>query len=464
MKTLSIRVPLPYPQWKPLKPKLITTSILLSVGCAGGGWWLWQHSSTPETHPAEVQPLTVQTVVVHRQSVAADRTLTGTVEAINTITLMSRINGRVEQLLVQEGMQVEKGQILAVIDVSDVQAKQQQATAQITEAQAAVATAQAGRRSALTQVDTAREKRSEAQASLLEAKAELTDAQLNQRRMAQLYAEGAVAKAMLDTANTRVEVLQAKIYQINATIAQAASTIKSAEAGVGEATASVEQAQARVSQAEAAVREVSANLDYGVVRSPFAGVITKKQVEVGAIAGIGQPLMTLESGNHLRLNVAVPESLIDRVKVGQSVMVHIDALNRQVSGRISQVIPSADPQSRNFTVKVALTPTTNLISGMFGRLQLENTNRTALAIPKNTLVQRLGVSGVFKVVDGKAQFQTVTVRPMHGDAIEVFAGVKESDRLILNPDPSLHENTKVNGSEVSGSSNQQHSQGASHVE
>ncbi len=444
MRIPYIHVPLPYPQWKPLKPRLITPGIiLLSMGCAGAGWWLLHHSTTTETPPAKIQPLSVQTLVVHKRPVAEERTLTGTVEAIHTTTLMSRINGRVEQLLVQEGMQVKKGQIVAVIDVSDVQAKYQQAAAQITQAQAAVATAVASRSSAITQVNTARGKLSEAQASLLEAKAELADAQLNQRRMSELYRDGAVPKANLDTANTKVEVSQAKIGQINATIAQAVSTIKSAQATVSQATASVEQAQAQVAQAQAAVREVSANLNYGVVRSPYTGVITKKQVEVGAIAGIGQPLMTLESGDRLRMNVAVPESLIDRVQLGQSVSVQIDALKRQVSGRVSQMIPAADPQARNFTVKVALAPTANLISGMFGRLQLETDDRTALVIPTNTLVQRLGISGVFKVVNGKAQFQTVTVHPVNGDGVEVFNGVNEGDHLILNPDPSLKDNTSI---------------------
>jgi multidrug efflux pump subunit AcrA (membrane-fusion protein) len=134
------------------------------------------------------------------------------------------------------------------------------------------------------------------------------------------------------------------------------------------------------------------------------------------------------------------------VQLGQSVTVHIDALNRQISGKVSQIIPAADPQARNFTVKVALTPTPNLISGMFGRLQLESTDRTALVIPRNTLIQRLGVSGVFKVVDRKAQFQTVTVHPINGNGVEVFAGVNEGDRLILNPDPSLKENTEISES------------------
>jgi RND family efflux transporter MFP subunit len=264
--------------------------------------------------------------------------------------------------------------------------------------------------------------------------------------MSQLYQDGAVPKVNLDTANTRVEVWQAKISQIEATIAQATSSIESAEAAVGEATASVEQARARVALAEASVREAAANLDYGVVQAPFAGAIVKKQVEIGAIAGVSQPLVTLESRDRLRLSVAVPESLIDRVQLGQSVTVQIDALKRRVSGRVSQIIPAADPQARNFTVKVALTPTANLISGMFGRLPLETNDRPALVIPKNTLVQRLGISGVFKVINGKAQFQTVTVQPINSDGVEVFNGVNEGDRLILNPSASLRENTEISES------------------
>jgi multidrug efflux pump subunit AcrA (membrane-fusion protein) len=441
---------------------LITAGILFSVGCLGAGFWFWQHNSkteTPSADSAVTLPLSAQMMVVHQQSVPTDRTLTGTVEAIDITTLTSRVTGRVEQLLVQEGTQVAKGQVIAIIDVSDIRAKQQQTEAQIIEAEAAVLTAQANRRSALTHVYTAQEKLSEAEASLLAAQAELADAQLNQRRMARLYPEGAVPEVDLDTANTRVDVLQARIRQIEATIAQSASTIKSAEAAVEEATASVEQAQARVTQAEATAREVTANLDYGVVRAPFAGVITKKQVEIGAIAGVNQPLVTLESRDRLRLSVAVPETLVDHVQLGQSVPVHIDALKREISGQVSQIIPAADPQAHNFTVKVALPATANLISGMFGRLQLETTDRTALVIPSNTLVERLGVSGVFKVVDGRATFQTVTVHPINGDVVEVFAGVNEGDRLILNPDPGLHENT-----EVSESNYQQHSQGAPYVE
>jgi hypothetical protein len=83
---------------------------------------------------------------------------------------------------------------------------------------------------------------------------------------------------------------------------------------------------------------------------------------------------------------------------------------------------------------------------MFGRLQLETSDRTTLAIPSNTLVQRLGVSGVFKVVNGKAQFQTVTVHPIRTDKVEVFAGVNEGDRLVLNPAPTLKENTEISES------------------
>lgn len=146
-----------------------------------------------------------------------------------------------------------------------------------------------------------------------------------------------------------------------------------------------------------------------------------------------------------------PESLVNRLQLGQNVSVQIDALKRSVSGTVSQIIPAADPTSRNFTVKIALSPLTQeegqervVIPGMFGRLQLASSDRTALTIPTTAVVQRLGIQGVFKVVDGKAQFQLVTLKPAQGDKVEVFSGLQEGDRIILNPNPTMLDGTVVN--------------------
>jgi multidrug efflux pump subunit AcrA (membrane-fusion protein) len=103
-------------------------------------------------------------------------------------------------------------------------------------------------------------------------------------------------------------------------------------------------------------------------------------------------------------------------------------LNRSVNGRVSQIIPAADPSSRNFTVKIALTSHADVIPGMFGRLQLTTSDRQALMIPNNAIVKRMGITGAYKVVDGKAQFQTLTTGAAHDIQVEIFSGLKSGDR------------------------------------
>lgn len=422
---------------------------LLLFLSSGMGWWvvgLRQPQGTPTV--ATTSPVTVKTAIATQQPITIDRTLTGTVESAETVTLTSRVMGQIRQLTVREGDRVTAGQQVAEIDVRDIQAQQQQASAAIPQAQSAVSIAQSAYLAAQAQSNQAQARVQAAQAQRVEAQAELADAQRHQRRMAVLQQAGAVSQSRLDEANTRVAVIEARIRQIQAGIAQAQTMIEQAQASTQQAQAQVRQAQAQVKQAQAGVEQAQANLDYGTVLVPFAGVITHKYTEVGAIAGPGQPIVKLERSDHLRLSVDVPESLIGQVKQGQPIAVQIDALNRNVTGFISQIIPAAAAQSHTFTVKVDLPATPAVMPGMFGRLRLRvqgiaNGDRQELTIPKAALVKQFGVTGVFTVVDHQAQFQPITTGQSHGPMVEVFSGIEGGDRIIVDPSPTLQNGTLI---------------------
>lgn len=388
---------------------------------SGGVGWLLNQVGTGEQLPitsasAEpVTPVSVKTVTAQVQPVAANRVLTGTVEPVETVTLASRVTGRIHQLTVQEGDQVRAGDPLVRIDVADIQAQNSQALAGVSMAQSNYQTAQA--------------RVQEAQAQLLETEAQLAEAKLEQSRMEMLKASGAVSQQLLDQANTRVQTNQARIQQTQAAITQSQATMN--------------QAQAQVKQAQAQVKQVSANLDYGTIAAPFDGVVTRRHAEVGAMAGTGQSLITIESSDRLRFSTQVPESLITQVKQGQSVSIHLDAIDRNITGTVNQIIPSADPVARNFTVKVALNNVSDIIPGMFGRLQLADEtaaglgNRSVLMVPQSVIVQQFGITGVYKVIEGQAFFQPITTGNIHGADIEVFSGLADGDRLVLAPSPDL---------------------------
>ncbi|WP_010476054.1 efflux RND transporter periplasmic adaptor subunit [Acaryochloris sp. CCMEE 5410] len=423
--------------------------MLLAVS-SGAAWWVFNLRLSRETPTvAAPSPMVVKTAIATRQPIATDRTLTGTVESAEAVTLTSRVMGQIRQLTVREGDVVQAGQRIAEIDVRDIQAQQQQAIAAIPQAQSAVSIAHSAKLATLAQKNQAQARVQEAQAQLTEAQAELADAQLHQKRMAMLRREGAVSQSRLDEANTRLSMIRARISQAKAGLTQSSTTVKQAQAAVVQAQAQIRQAQAQVEQAQAEVKQTQANLDYGTVIAPFAGVITHKYTEVGAMAGPGESIVKLERSGNLRLSVDVPESLVGQIQRGQSVSVQIDALNRQIAGRISQIIPAADPRSRNFTVKVALKTTQDLLPGMFGRLQMgsiasqDTASRQGLMIPEDALVKQFGVTGVFKVVDQQAQFQPITTGQIQGKTVEVYSGLERKDSVIINPSPSLQNGTAL---------------------
>lgn len=422
---------------------LLTFFLLLSGGV---GWWLLSNPTKDEslseatvTAPA----VKVRTTVISPIPVRNDRTLTGTVEAIEAVTLTSRVMGQIERIAVEEGDLVREGQLIARIDVRDIQAQQNQGNAAISQARSAVSAAQSAYLTAQAQKNQAEAGVREAQASLTEAEAELADAKLHQKRMAMLQGEGAVSQSQLDAANTRVATIEARIGQIKAGITQAIANVDRAQAQVRQAQAQIDQSQAGVVQAQASVEQTLANLDYGTVTAPFTGVVTRKHAEVGAMAGTGQALVTLENIDRLRFSVAVPESLIGRMERGQPVQITLDALNRSVSGSVSQIIPAADPASRNFTVKIALAADADIIPGMFGRLQLTTSDRQALMIPNEAIVKRMGITGAYTVADGKAQFHTLTIGATQGEQVEVYSGLEAGDRVILNPSSDLSDGTLI---------------------
>ncbi|AFY78146.1 RND family efflux transporter, MFP subunit [Pleurocapsa sp. PCC 7327] len=444
MESSTIDKPQLPESWLNIKVIGLLTSLIVLSG--GVGWWLLSNSTSRQPIPKAIATsptIKVQTAVIKPMPVRGDRTLTGTVEAVESVTLTSRVMGQIERLPVQEGDLVKAGQLIARIDVRDIQAQRNQGNAAISQARSAVSAAQSAYLTAQAQKNQAEARVREAQATLTEAQAELADAKLHQKRMAMLRTEGVVSQSQLDEANTRVATIEARIGQIQAAIKQAIATVDQAQAQVRQAQAQIEQSQAGVAQAQATVEQTLANLDYGTVTAPFTGVVTRKHAEVGAMAGTGQALVTLENIDRLRFSVAVPESLIGRLEHGQPVQIELDALNRSANGRVSQIIPAADPASRNFTVKIALASDADIIPGMFGRLQLTTSTRQALMIPNDAIVKRMGITGAYKVVDGKAQFQTLTAGTTHGEQVEVYWGLEAGDRVILNPSPALTDGALV---------------------
>jgi multidrug efflux pump subunit AcrA (membrane-fusion protein) len=375
-----------------------------------GGIWTAQHFSQSPTDSkttlkAAIIPLAVDTLTVRLKKVPDSLELSGTIQPVDSAVLSTRIMGRIKTLDLQEGDRVKRGQVVAQIDVADIAAQSAQAQAGVGQSQAGLAQTKAN----LNQF----------KSQQVEARASLKLAKINQSRTAQLRDEGAISQAQLDQANTALDVAQAKVAQIESAIRQ------------GEAA--IAQSQAAIAQAKAGVGAASANISYGIIRAPFDGVVTQKLAYAGEMTTSGSPLLKLENTDRLRLEIAVPEADLRFIRMGQPVVVKIDALGEEQTANVKQIVPTADPNSRSFIVKVPLKNSGHLISGMFGRIELPRGISEVIMIPVHALVRRGQLEGVY-VVDSnnQAALRWIKTGRVRDNQIEIVSGLTDGDRIITS--------------------------------
>jgi len=246
-------------------------------------------------------------------------------------------------------------------------------------------------------------------------------------RLEQAVAARDAAKAALDQAGVDNERIKRLLENAAATEREATTAENNLRA-----------AQARHEQASQAVTEAQTVLDYAVIRSPMDGVVIDKLAEVGDMAKPGQPLVKLF--DRLQLVATVRESLAERLKVGDDLAVHLEALNKSCQGRVSEIVPEADPISRSFQVKVVGPCAPGVIPGMFGRLEIPLGQRRELRVPASAVMNVGQLEMVLVVEDGYVRRQFVrtgarSVDPESGKEVaQILSGLspEQSWRLVTD--------------------------------
>jgi RND family efflux transporter MFP subunit len=254
-------------------------------------------------------------------------------------------------------------------------------------------------------------KRQQAESGLREARAVLRNAETQAARIRNLYAEKAVPKQALDEAETAYT-----------------------------------RAQAGVASAEGALKEIEANLGYTAVSSPLDGVVVRKFVEPGDMASPGAPLFTVEQQDSMKVTVDVSEQDLAYIQVAQPVQVSIESLESDAAleGDVETIIPSADPRSRTFQVRVVLDNVTRTIrSGMFARVLFQKDTRAGMLIPARAVVTQGQLQGVYVIDGNHARLRWVRLGKTFGDHVEVISGLTAGDRIAVSGMESLSDGRKV---------------------
>lgn len=318
---------------------------------------------------AQPQPPQVPVAEVAVRPVGIGLVLDGTLQAVRQSTLSAQASGRIAQLAVKAGDRVKAGQVLAVVDDRETQAGLQRA-----------------------------------QAGVAQAEAERRNAQTHLQRTRDLHAQGFVAQAALDMAETQ---------------------FKAASAGA---------AQARAGQTQSGLAQGHTRLT-----APYDGHVLATHAEASDLAVPGKPILTLYAPQPLRAVVHVPAS---RAALAQQARrIDIELPNGQWVAPAAQTrLPSADPVSQTIEWRLDLNTehATQQVPGQQVRVRFMTGDAQRLVLPESALLRRGELTAVYAVPAAGAQsgfvLRAVRVGTSHGEAgVEVLSGVKAGERVALDP-------------------------------
>ena len=200
------------------------------------------------------------------------------------------------------------------------------------------------------------------------------------------------------------------------------------------------QSQANVAAAEANVQRLRQTEAFKRVLAPYAGILTRRSVEVGDLVDPARVLFTLTQNDPLRVVVAVPQADVQRVKPGQAVFVTQQELRgRRFDGRVTRTAGAIDAATRTMQVEVGLpNPDGVLLPGAYVQVALPLAAGSGLLLSTNTLLFR-AEGTLVAVVDaqGRVTLRPVVVGRNHGTEFELQGGLAESDHVVLNPPDSI---------------------------
>jgi RND family efflux transporter MFP subunit len=256
----------------------------------------------------------------------------------------------------------------------------------------------------------------------------------------------AAAKANLDLAQAtfnRMEELAAKKSISNQEFDEASARLKAAQANYEMTRSRRTQLDSKMAQVDQEVRAAGIMRDYAKLAAPFSGVVINKTVEPGNLATPGAPLLTIEQDGLYRLEASVDESKLASVRVGQAVEAVIDASDRKVNARVTEIVPSVDSASRSYIVKLDLPSMPQLRTGMFGRAIFPMGMEKVVAIPVAALMDRGQLQSVFVVEDGVAHTRLVTTGRRTKDGVEVLSGLNAGETLVVPIPQGLQDGARV---------------------
>jgi RND family efflux transporter MFP subunit len=343
----------------------------------------------------------VAVALVTRQPLVNSLTLSGAFRPYQQVDVHAKVAGYIRNIYVDVGDQVKAGQVLAILEVPELNAQVAGAKADIRRYQDAV-------------------RRSQSEINRAESTHTAYHSAYTRLKQASESRPGLIAEQELDDSMAKDKETGAQTESARAALAESESQLASAQADLD---------------------RLSALESYSHITAPFAGVVTKRYADTGALIQAGTssstqslPVVQLAEWSKLRLVVPVPESAVPLLRLGSAVQVHVSALNRDFEGHVARFADALNDETRTMHTEIDVENRDGTLKeGMYAEAKITlSRQENALSIPVQAL-ERNNSGGTVLIVNaqGNVEERQVKLGAESSDRVEVVAGLAENDRVII---------------------------------
>jgi len=385
---------------KVLKMAAALMSAAFFVGCSGQKANVSEASGVPAAVTVGVTP-------VARRLIVRQLTVSSELVPFQEIDLYAKESGYIKELLVDYGTRVEKGQLLAVLDIPELQMQLDQDAAAIKNQQDVV-------------------QQTEHQIERVEALVKDYKLQFTRIKSVSDSKPGLVAQQEVDDAEGKY---------------------MSADAQLESAKSARQSARSELAGAQAREQRDRTLFDYSKIYAPFSGIITQRYANYGTLVQAGTssstnvlPIAKLSEDDKFRLVIPVPESYVKFIHLGDSVDVHVPSLDRQFPGVVGRFSTDIAQDTRTMHTEVdVLNPKRVLMPGLYAdaTITLERKNNT-LSVPLQAINHDANGNTVFVVTaNNTIAIRSIRVGLQNADWAEVASGLNEGDNVVVSDRAAL---------------------------
>lgn len=362
----------------------VVANVLFTGGCSR------EKPKEAASQDATEQAIAISTKPVTTHEMRRTVEMVGTLGGWEEVTISNEAPGIIQQVMVDLGDKVKKGQRLVVLDPREAKLTLAQAEANL----------QATKK-ALTQ-----------------AQAEWRDADINLKRIKELHSEGIIATSQRDVAQTRFDAIEAQV--------------RAREADIDRYQAMVDFAQKRLSDTE--------------VLAPIAGEVQQRLVSIGEAVKEKTPLFHLVMTDPLKFQGTVPERFAPDIKIEQPVDLQVEAFaDRMFPGRVLRVSPAVDVQTRSLSLEVKVPNAQGMLKpGFFAKGQiLTSVDPQAVFAPEEAVYTFVGITKAFVVQDGTVQERQIKIGSRREGWVEITEGLQTGEIVATSNLPQLYQGAKI---------------------